>query len=158
MKQKKQFQYYSIKMQKINAMARFFQQNGWEINTLCFCLMVGGICDIFPWNILIFYLEKLLFETGIPILQRLAFIIHFYFWWIPDAIPHPTTIGYWTLGRYGFCPQHPEIETWGLFGYKKLEGYELKAITFGFTGVVIIVPLASIAIGICPFIAMKRVE
>jgi len=149
---------YDMEMKKLYAMARLFQQNGWQINTLCFCQMMGTINDLFPWNILIFYLEKMLFETGIPILQRLAFIIHFYFWWIPDAIPHPTTIGYWTLGRYGFYPQPPEIETWGLFGYKKLEGYELRAITLGFTGSVIIVPWASIAIGFCPFIAMKRVE
>ncbi len=59
-----------------------------------------------------------------------------------------TTIGYWILF-------YSEINTIGLLGYKKLRGDEFRAITLGFTGVVI---LSSEAIGFCPFIAIKRVE
>jgi len=128
----------SIEMQKINAMARLFQQNGWEVNAMCGVFAFGEfIFDIHPWNLILW----LLFFS----IDSIAFLLLV----ILDAIPHPTTIGYWILFLY------PELHTIGLLGYKKLVGYELRAITLGFTGVIV---LYSDAIGFCPFIAMKKVE
>lgn len=143
----------SIEMKKLNAMTRFFQQNGWEVNAIC-SVLGTGVVDYYPWNIPFIFLANLLFNGG-PILVYLSVIILFLVS-IIDAIPHPTTVGYWNLIPYGFYPQHPQIETWGLFGYKKLEGYKLRAITLGFTGCVIVLPWAAVAIGFCPFIAMKK--
>jgi len=139
----------SVEIQRFNAIAKFFQQNGWQVNALCGMFGAGGF-GIHPWN----YILLLLFLSELIIISEIAFLLLV----ILDAIPHPTTIGFWSFVPYGFYPQHPWIETWGLLGYKKLEGYELVAITLGFIGSVIVVPLASIAIGFCPFIAMKRVE
>ncbi len=139
----------SMEMKKLYAMARLFQQGGWEVNAMCGMYGLGG-AGIYPYNLILW----LLFLSNLIIISDIAFLLLV----ILDAIPHPTTIGYWNFVPYGFYPQHPEIETWGLFGYKKLEGYELRAITLGFTGSVITIPWAAIAIGFCPFIAMKRVE
>ena len=139
----------SMEMQRFNAIAKFFQQNGWQVNAMCGMYGLGGL-GFHPWNWILIQL----FLSDLIIIGNIALLLLV----ILDAIPHPTTIGFWRFTPYGFYPQYPEIETWGLFGYKKLEGYELKAITFGFTGSVIIIPWGSIAIGFCPFVAMKRVE
>ncbi|MCD6447911.1 MAG: hypothetical protein J7L58_02550 [Thermoplasmata archaeon] len=151
----------SMEMQKINAIAKFFQQNGWEINAMCIMYGAGGF-GYHPWNVI--WLSIVLPLWGLCELivnGSMLMIVDIIFGSlvaIPEIIPHPTTIGFWRFVPYGFYPQHPWIETWGLFGYKKLEGYELVAITLGFTGSVITVPFATIDVGFCPSIAMKRVE
>ncbi|MCD6573985.1 MAG: hypothetical protein J7K95_07840 [Thermoplasmata archaeon] len=136
----------SMEMQRLNAMAKFFQQNGWQVNAMCGMFASGLIIDIHPWNLILLLLSF----SDLIIIGTIAFLLLV----ILDAIPHPTTIGYWLIGR-----PHPEVEcgiyTMGLFGIKSLENREISAWLFGFSGVVV---FNLIAIGFCPFIAMKRVE
>ena len=134
----------SIEIKKMKVIAKFFQQNGWEINAMCGVFALGLIIDVHPWNLHLLLLRF----SDLIIIGSIAFLLIV----ILDAIPHPTTIGYWLISR-----PHPEVEcgiyTMGLFGIKSLEDREISAWLFGFSGVVV---FNLIAVGFCPFIAMKK--
>jgi len=139
----------SMEMQRINAMAKFFQQNEWEVNAMCYFNAWGGVVDIFPWNIFLYILFNLL-----PDFWLVDFIILLVVF--PDLIPHLTTLGYWDISRYGIFAPSGGIYIRGLLGEERidLEGTEtIKAITLGFTGINIFL---TFAIGFCPFIAYKH--
>jgi len=85
----------SVEMKKLHVMARFFQQNGWGINAMCYCIMYGGIIrDYFLWNLPIIYFVDWLINTNNLILTYLAIITFILFIVTFDAIPHLTTAGY----------------------------------------------------------------
>ena len=131
-----------MEMQKLKALAKFFQQNGWEINAMCGMYAEGIIVDVFPWNAfwVLCYIDLFFEFAG-------------WIWFIFDTIPHATTIGIWKVsGRY-YTPG--EVITFGLLGRKNITGMDTRLITLGFTGVVFPFPWR-LAIGFCPFVAMKE--
>jgi len=138
-----------IEMQKRNAIARSLQQNGWEVNVMCYFMAFGTIMDIFPWNFFLWWLSL----HNPTIISGIAFFLIVLF----DMIPHTTIIGYWSIKRMGVGTE-AYVYTLGLLGEKSItteESIGINVITFGFTGIVI--PFfINIAIGFCPLVMIKE--
>jgi len=130
------------RMNKMAMMANLLQNDGLEINIMAIFL-TGSVVDIFPWNA--FLWDILAYAPFFfPITEYLVIILLT----LPDMIPHPTTIGFWIGGG----PHKAEyFYTFGLLGEKEVVG-DGTAITIGFTGFVI---MHLMAIGFCPFVAMR---
>ena len=133
----------NIEARRLAMMANVLSQSGWEVNAMCYFNAWGDVRDFFIWNVPLFLLSCLFFENLLILVAIL------------DAIPHPTTVGYWIISRAGIFAPSGGIYIRGLLGEERidLEGTEtIKAITLGFTGINIFL---TFAIGFCPFIAMK---
>ena len=122
-------------------------QNGWQVNAMCYFSCGYSVIDLFPWNF-------------IPAVAR-SFIWIFSILYLPfmilDCLLHPTTVGFWIVDSKGIAiPPHGFISTSGLLGEKNLEFKEGKsiAVTIGFTGVVL---LGIIAMGFTLFTAFKKI-
>ena len=144
----------SIEMQKMAMMAKLLENNGWEVNAMCYFDASGYIFSAFLWNlplIIASYLISLI-ENAVDhlLLYYLLACIDIFLdiiYLSLGTISHPTTIGYWDIaGVYGSA----YVYTLGLLGEKEILG-RTKAITIGFTGIV----FGFGAIGFCPFVAMK---
>ncbi len=111
----------------------------WKINAMCGLFAIALIFDFHLWNLILIYLALANVPRIISDVAGLLLIIL-------DAIPHPTTIGYWILRPYGFYPLPPELYTVGIFGMKKImkkiiDAREIRAILLGFTGIIFTVLL-----------------
>ena len=152
----------SIEMQKMAMMASLLSQNGWQVNAMCYFNAKGAIFDMFPWKVplaigvvLTSMLTMLLWNVYPSALLHLILTVSFYFfvagWFSLDTIPHTTTIGRWDIDQDYYPSGVVSVYTLGLLGKKNITGGSIDAWTIGFTGVV----APFIAIGFCPFVAMK---
>ena len=147
----------SIEMQKMAMMAKLLENNGWEVNAMCYFDAVGYILGVFPWDIpliiasyLIDFLQKFLVDYTLLYFLLAGIIVSLdTIYLCVGAIPLPTTVGYWEIVS---ASAHGDvyIHTLGLLGSKDIGGWA-KAMTIGFTGVAV----GFRAIGFSPFVAMK---
>lgn len=144
----------SIEMQKMAMVAKLLENNGWEVNAMCYFDASGYTFSAFLWNLPLIgasYLISLIKNTAdYPLLHYLLVCMSLFLdimYLSLGIIPRPTTIGYWDImGVYGSA----YVYTLGLLGEKEVLG-RTKAITIGFTGIV----FGFGAIGFSPFVAMK---
>ena len=136
----------SMEARKMLFILKLFNQNGWQVNAMCYFSCGYSVLDFFLWNFIPAIAGSLIWIFSILYLPFM----------ILDCFPHPTTVGYWIVDSKGIAiPPHGFISTSGLFGEKNLKFKEGKSIvvTIGFTGVVL---LGIIAIGFTLFTAFKK--
>ena len=136
----------SMETRKIMFISKLLNQNGWQVNALCYFSCGYSVLDFFPWNFIPAIARSLIWIFSVLYLPFM----------ILDCFPHPTTIGFWIVDSKGITiPPHGFISTSGLLGEKNLEFKEGKsvAVTAGFTGVVL---LGIMAMGFTLFTAFKK--
>jgi len=154
-----------IEMQKLHAMVRFFQQNGWEINVMAYMYASGAIHPIYPGSFLLWAGYQLFFLLTLYSVPNILLTWFFFMlctdlvfiYLVYNMIPHPTTIGYWVSPLY--LESEATVHTYGLLGQKNVTDvpkdiWGIRMWTIGFTGFVI--PYTA-AFGFVPFIAMKEI-
>ena len=128
----------SMEARKIMFILKLLNQNGWQVNALCYFSAFGAITDIFPWNLIPSLLAFIDYSSEL-ISIIIALLILFPILLL-DCIPHPTTVGYWIVRPAGMPYKHAIVDTIGLFGKKTTGEFKegkVIAFTIGFTGVVI---------------------
>ena len=143
----------SIEMQRLNAIAKFFQESGWQINAMCGVFAAGNIYNFHPWNFLLMVFIYWAFHQSLLPQWVLLLIPIYIAYTFVELFPHPTTIGIWIIERSSFYGHTSWIYTFGIFGEKSTpHSGKFIAFTLDFTGIVI---GGMIAIGFCGFIAFK---
>ena len=128
----------SMEARKIMFILKLLNQNGWQVNAMCYFTAFGAITDIFPWNLIPSLLAFIDYSSEL-ISIIIALLILFPILLL-DCIPHPTTVGYWIVRPAGMPYKHAIVDTIGLFGKKTTGEFKegkVIAFTIGFTGVVI---------------------
>ncbi|MCD6448814.1 MAG: hypothetical protein J7L58_07250, partial [Thermoplasmata archaeon] len=127
----------SMEARKIMFISKLLNQNGWQVNALCYLNAGGNIINVHPWNFIPILLINLISNVAFSLVEKHEFIATFLLLTavissfgisLMESIPHLTTVGFWLIAQGGMPYSPPPgwcgwLHTYGLFGKK---GMDLK--------------------------------
>ena len=164
----------SMEARKIMFISKLLNQNGWQVNALCYLNAGGNIINVHPWNFIPILFINLISNVAFSLVEKHEFIATFLLLTavissfgisLMESIPHLTTVGFWVIVQGGIPYSPPPgwcgwLHTYGLFGKKgmdlKTKGEQIIVITLGFTGIVLPLLFIRIAYGFSLFTAFKK--
>jgi len=164
----------SMEARKIMFISKLLNQNGWQVDALCYLNAGGNIINVHPWNFIPILFINLISNVAFSLVEKHEFIATFLLLTavissfgisLMESIPHLTTVGFWVIVQGGMPYSPPPgwcgwLHTYGLFGKKgmdlKTKGEQIIVITLGFTGIVLPLLFIRIAYGFSLFTAFKK--